>query len=94
MLPDLLRTVGWIVQYEELALAELASRLQGWTQNAPTTPTCFIAKCVPGITFDKQIIGQALQSAQAWLGESGLLALVSESHPARQWAARCDDAIV
>lgn len=82
LLPDLLRTVGWIVQYEELALSELASHLHGWTQNAPTTPTCFIAKCAPGTTFDKQILGQALQSAQAWLGESGLLAIVSETHPA------------
>lgn len=82
LLPDLLRTVGWAVQYEEVELAELAAQLQAWTQNAPTTPTCFIAKCVPGTTFDKQILAQALQTAQAWLGASGLLAIISETHPA------------
>ncbi len=82
LLPDLLRTVGWAVQYEELDLSKLVSRLQAWTQSASTSPSCFIAKCVPGTAFDKQIIGQALQIAQAELGENGLLAILSETHPA------------
>src|ERR1700694_3277390 len=38
LLPDLLRTVGWTVHYEETELSNLVACVEGWTQSAPASP--------------------------------------------------------
>ena len=85
LLPDLLRTVGWTVQYEETALSKLVASVQTWTQTAPDAPACLIIKCSMRdslLDADTSAIIQAMQLAQAWVGESGLLALFSDTRPA------------
>src|SRR5438270_730244 len=77
LLPDLLRTVGWTVRYQEVRLSELVVCLQSWTQTASASPAGLIVKCVVETGFDASALAQALQLARAWIGESGLLALFS-----------------
>lgn len=84
LLPDLLRTVGWTAESIETDLSELAASVQRWTQSAPDTQACLIVKCVlkDGMSAaDETNIGQALRFAQAWVGEDGLLALLSDTQP-------------
>src|SRR5579863_10152811 len=45
VLPDVLRTVGWTVSYEETQLSKLASTVQAMTQSAMATPVALIVKC-------------------------------------------------
>src|SRR5215470_2987275 len=45
LLPDLLRTAGWSVLYEEVSLAGLVASVQAWTASIPTSPSCLIVKC-------------------------------------------------
>ncbi|HKV58817.1 MAG TPA: hypothetical protein VJO32_11075 [Ktedonobacteraceae bacterium] len=83
LLQDLLRTVGWTVQYEEMELSGLANQLSAWTQDASTTPACFIARCDARRTVDvARALVPVLQIARAWLGESNLLAIFSDMHTA------------
>jgi Type I phosphodiesterase / nucleotide pyrophosphatase len=82
LLQDLLRTVGWTVQSEEMEMSELVDRLQVWTGDATTSRTCFIARCVARTTVNGQALALVLQIARAWLGETGLLAIVSDTHAA------------
>lgn len=85
LLPDLLRTVGWTVSYEETQPQSLVACLQGLTQSVAASPTCLIVKCtIPANLGEAETsaIEQAVQLAQQWLGETGLLALLSETQPA------------
>lgn len=85
LLPDLLRTVGWSVDYKETTLAEAATQLQAMMQAATSTPSCLIVKCTKYDTMndaDEAALTQLIQQAQEWLGESGLLALFSDTQPA------------
>ena len=86
LLPDMLRTVGWTVAYEETTLPEAATRLQSMTQAATATPSCLIVKCPKYDSMtnaDAAALEQTIQVAQKWLGESGLLALFSDTQPAQ-----------
>lgn len=82
LLQDLLRTVGWTVQSEEMELSELVDRLRAWTQDASTASSCFIARCAARTTVNAQALASVLQIARAWLGETGLLAIISDTHAA------------
>ena len=85
LLPDLLRTVGWTVAYEETTLADAATRLQDMTRAAKATPSCLIVKCPKYDSIsaaDGAALERTIQIAQEWLGESGLLALLSDTQPA------------
>jgi hypothetical protein len=85
LLPDLLRTVGWSVDYKETTLTDVATRLQAMAQAATGTPSCLIVKCTKYDSMndaDGAALTQSLQQAQEWLGESGLLALLSDTQPA------------
>jgi len=48
LLPDLLRTVGWTVQYEEVQSTEVVTHVQEWTQSDTASPTCQIVNCSIG----------------------------------------------
>ena len=85
LFPDILRTVGWTVAYEETNLSSLVSHLQNLTQHVSSSPSCLIVKCA--ISTDLKdtgasAINQALQLAREWVGETGLLALLSDTQPA------------
>src|SRR5712692_42886 len=84
LLPDLLRTVGWTVQYEEVQAAELATRLQVLTQTASASPCWLIVKCTVSdrAANVSTALSQALHTAQQWVGDAGLLALLSDTQPA------------
>lgn len=81
LLPDLLRTVGWTVLYEEVSLADLAARVQAWTASIPASPACLIVKCTVQRRVGDSDLAQALRLAQASIGQDGLLALLSDTHP-------------
>jgi len=85
LLPDMLRTADWTVAYEETNLSGLVMRLQDLTQAASASPSCLIVKCPVHASLkdtDASAIAQALQLARQWLGETGLLALLSDTQPA------------
>src|SRR2546421_8099093 len=85
LLPDLLRTVGWTVAYEESELSTLVTRFQDLTQSISASPACVIVKCAISTDpndIDVSAIVQILQLARQWVGESGLLALLSDTQPA------------
>ncbi len=85
LLPDVLRTVGWTVSYEETQLAKLASTVQAMTQTTTATPVTLIVKCVVSHSIegtDAQAVEQALRVAREWTGKTGLVALCSDTRPA------------
>src|SRR5436305_5830632 len=85
LLPDLLRTIGWTVTYEETGLPSLVSRLRDLIQSVSDSPSCLIVKCAVSADLketDTSAIVQALQLAREWVGEAGLLALLSDRQPA------------
>lgn len=81
LLPDLLRTVGWTVEYEEKQCSELAGCIEHWIHSVTSSSTCLIIKCVLEAPFDRIPFVQALKLAQSWVGDTGLLALLSDTHP-------------
>jgi Type I phosphodiesterase / nucleotide pyrophosphatase len=80
-LPDLLRTVGWTVAFEEVPAAKLVDSIQQWATSTPASPACLIVKCAAS-EVDESTIGRALRLAGEVVGETGLLALFSEAQPA------------
>jgi len=84
MLPELLRAAGWTVDYEDCASTELLASLRRLTQGHDSLPTCKIIKCAMGaeVLSGPSIVEEALQIARLWVGEMGLLALLSESQSA------------
>src|SRR5947209_94750 len=85
LLPDLLRTIGWTVTYEETGLPSLVSRLRDLIQSVSDSPPCLIVKCAISADLkdtNTSAIVQALQLAREWVGETGLLALLSDTQPA------------
>jgi hypothetical protein len=85
LLPDLLRTVGWTVAYEESELSTLVARFQDLAQSISASPACLIVKCTISTDLkdiDVSAIVQLLQLARQWVGENGLLALLSDTQPA------------
>ncbi|GAC1566372.1 MAG: hypothetical protein NVS3B14_08130 [Ktedonobacteraceae bacterium] len=89
MLPDLLRSAGWMVEYKETSLAGLPSCVRDLTQAEfdETVATCKIVQCeleVEGAAFNahSMAIAEAIGVARSWVGETGLLALLSDIQPA------------
>lgn len=87
LLPDRLHSAGWSVQYEETQSSNLVKSIQHWAQRASTQKSCLIVKCTVEETenieaFLPEIV-QALSYMQAWVGENGLLALLSDRQHAR-----------
>lgn len=85
LLPDLLRTVGWTVNYQETSLAEAGAQLQSIVQTVTDSPSCLMVKCVKYDSLneaDTTALAQVIQIAQEWLGDAGLLALLSDTQPA------------
>ena len=84
LLPDLLRTVGWTVAYEETQLPDLPVQLRKSAQSVAADPACLIIKCLVNGELndaDKAVISGTLAAAQAWVGEHGLLAVCSDTQP-------------
>lgn len=86
LLPDLLRASGWEVEYKVISPSALVSCVRSCTQSAFSSATCLIVKCLvearplePAVT---EAISVALRIAQAWVGETGLLGLLSDFQPA------------
>jgi Type I phosphodiesterase / nucleotide pyrophosphatase len=89
MFPDLLRAAGWAVEYKETSLDGLSGCVQGLAQTEANGPqaTCKIVRSelgVEGAEFSAytRAISEALRAARAWVGETGLLALLSDIQPA------------
>ncbi len=82
MLPDLLRSAGWTVEYEETQSTELANCIERLTRTASSLPSCLIVKCAIGASSTLSTLAEALRIAYEWVGETGLLALLSDTQPA------------
>src|SRR5579863_553733 len=89
MLPDLLRAAGWAVEYKETSPAGLPGCVGGLAQVAvdATTATCKIVRCelgVEGAEFSAYTtaITETIRLARSWVGEAGLLAVLSDIQPA------------
>jgi hypothetical protein len=88
LLPDLLRGAAWTVEYDEIVPTALVSRIRDLTRSASssTSATCIIVKCTMGSQAVEpaviEAIGEAVGIARAWVGETGLLALFSDTQPA------------
>jgi hypothetical protein len=83
LLPDLLRTVGWTVRYEETSPEKLVPLVKDATQSAQQSAgqCCLIVKCASSNGIEHNAIDQALRLAREWVGEDGLLALLSDTQP-------------
>jgi hypothetical protein len=85
LLPDLLRAADWRVEYKETVLSALVSYIRDRTPSVSSSATCIIVKCIvetPAPEISIEAIREALGLALSWVGESGLLALVSDIQPA------------
>src|SRR5260370_24060700 len=71
LLPDLLRTVGWTVRYEEVSLADLAAPVQAWTTAIPASPACLIVKGTERRRVAGNDIAQTLRLRQASIVHRG-----------------------
>ena len=91
MLPDLLRTAGWSVEFEEAPAARLPDCVAALTRagSASGEATCKIVKCELGaggaapFGAHAAAVADALGAARSWVGEAGLLAVFSDIQPAR-----------
>jgi len=82
LLPDVLRTAGWATMYEETESEELVNCIKRWTQSDSSLPTCLIVKCVIGAKSALPTLSEALRIADEWVGDTGLLAVLSDTQPA------------
>jgi hypothetical protein len=88
MLPDLLAAAGWMTEYVETAPAELAECARRLTLPRSDGASCVIVKCTPAgdgrltAPSEAQAIDEALRIARQWVGESGVLALLTDMQPA------------
>lgn len=81
LLPDLLRSAGWTVQYEETQPEELAKCAERLIQPVSSLPSCLIVKCAIDASCTLSTLAEALRIAYEWVGETGLLALLSDTQP-------------
>lgn len=92
-LDERLRLAGWDVEYEQTPLAELAVRIQALTSRQSRGASCKIVRCLidrdqhgHAQTAIPESIGRAidesLRHVQTWLGEDGLLVLLSDGQAA------------
>lgn len=84
LLPDMLRTVGWSVEYQEGPLSNLTNSVQEWSDSHTSSSACLIVKCsIPSSlgAVDTTALAEALRVARTTVGETGLLALFSDTQP-------------
>ena len=74
LLPDTLRTAGWMVAYNEIQPSELVNCVEHWTQSSTSLPSCLIVKCTIEDTSTLNAFENALSVAKEWVGETGLVA--------------------
>jgi hypothetical protein len=86
LLHDLLSKAGWMVEYKEILLNELAASLQDVQERPTNSAVCKIFKCtiadsvITSTAADS--IAEALRVTQSWVGEEGLFAFLSDMQPA------------
>jgi len=78
MLPDLMRAADWTVEYVETAPADLLDCVQGLLRLEMAS--CKIVKCSVETknAADTATLAETIQLAQSWVGETGLLAVLSD----------------
>jgi hypothetical protein len=86
MLPDLLRKAGWEVVYQETSPTELLSCVQGLVgaETGESRAACNIVRCEFGgkmaeLEATAPDLTEVIRLMQSWTGETGLLALLSDS---------------
>lgn len=84
LLPETLGTAGWMIDYEEIQPAELVNCVEHWTQSSSALPSCLIVKCtIEGTSnLSTSTLSKALKIADEWVGEMGLLAVLSDTQAA------------
>lgn len=82
LLPDMLRTVGWTVRYEVKEPAELISSIRDYVRSDADSPSCLILKCAAGEALTAPMIAEGVRIGREYVGETGLLALLSDTRPA------------
>lgn len=83
LLPEILKAAGWMVDYEEIQPAEVVNCVKHWTQSSSSLPSCMIMKCTPEVTSSLAALAEALRIAHDWVGENGLVAVLSDTQAAR-----------
>ncbi len=87
MLPEVLRAAGWAVEYVEATPTDLLGCVQGLFQSEieASQATCKIVKCSIETknATDTGPLEETIQLAHSWVGESGLLAVLSDIQPAQ-----------
>lgn len=82
LLPEILKAAGWLIDYEEIQPSELVHCIEHWTQSSSSLPSCIIIKCAPEDTSSLAILSEALRIAHEWVGENGLVAVLSDTQAA------------
>lgn len=83
VLPAILQAVGRTTLYEEISFDALNATIQRLTQTA--TASCIVVKCPATDLLAKDSgasLVQAVKQARAWIGETGVLMVLSERQPA------------
>ncbi|TMC24347.1 MAG: hypothetical protein E6J33_01235 [Chloroflexi bacterium] len=70
LLPDLLRTVGWTVAYEETKLSSLVTHLRALMQSVSASPSCLIVKCAISSDLKDTDASTIIQALQALLSDT------------------------
>ncbi len=84
LLPDMLRTVGWSVVYQEGPLSNLTNSVREWSAASTSSPACLLVKCIMPSSLsaaDTTVLAETLHVARTTVGETGLLALFSDTQP-------------
>src|SRR5439155_14248747 len=70
--------------YEDMSPGELLNSLRHWAQTQSSGAPCKIVKCrvEEAPIAHTSMIEEALRDASAWVGETGLLVLLSDIQPA------------
>jgi len=82
LLPEILGTAGWMIDYKEVQPAELVNCVEHWSQSSSSLPSCLIVKCAIEVTSILSTLPKALRIADEWVGEMGLLAVLSDTQAA------------
>jgi len=82
LLPEILRAAGWTTGYVEIRPAEFVNCVEQWTQSSSLLPSCIIVKCTLEDTASLATLSKALRVANEWVGEMGLVALLSDTQAA------------
>jgi predicted AlkP superfamily phosphohydrolase/phosphomutase len=77
---ELLRSAGYAAQFEEVSSDELVASVRALAGEQDVIK--LIKVSLSASDADKQALRDALRLAQAWVGDKGLLALLSDAQPA------------